>query len=304
MGRGVRVFQVDTFTTQRFCGNPAAVVLDAAALSEAELRALADEIGRRDIACVLDPSGPDHDLRLRFFTPRGEADFIGHATLAAHAVLAALGLAPRPRQRHRSGAVEVVRLRSDPPRLELRLPAPRLGRALEAQETSAVLAALGLAPGELEARCPAMLAGDHGTRVLLGLRSADALRGLRPDLPRLSRLSEALGAAGFFPFAVCAATPVLRTEARMFCPAIGIDEDLVSANAHALLGALLLRQGLLPPAPADGSSARLEFLGAQGHHLGRPGEIAVAVWLEQGALQSVSITGDAVLAFATAIEFP
>ena len=45
----------------------------------------------------------DHDLRVRFFTPRREAAFVGHATLAAHAVLASLQLAPRPRQKQSSG---------------------------------------------------------------------------------------------------------------------------------------------------------------------------------------------------------
>ena len=36
---------------------------------------------------VLKPDGPDHELRLRFFTPRTEASFVGHATVATHFVL-------------------------------------------------------------------------------------------------------------------------------------------------------------------------------------------------------------------------
>ena len=95
MASRVRVFQVDAFTAQRFSGNPAGVVLDADALSGAQMQALARELNNGDSAFVLHPDDTDHDLRLRFFTPRREAAFVGHATLAAHAVLACLGLPPR-----------------------------------------------------------------------------------------------------------------------------------------------------------------------------------------------------------------
>ena len=91
MSASVRVFQVDAFTSQRFCGNPAGVVLAADELSEAQMRALARELNNGDSAFLLRPDAPDHDLRVRFFTPRSEAAFVGHATLAAHAVLAHLG---------------------------------------------------------------------------------------------------------------------------------------------------------------------------------------------------------------------
>ena len=52
MGAKVRVFQVDAFTTQRFCGNPAGVVLDAEHLPEQDMRALARELNTGD--CALD----------------------------------------------------------------------------------------------------------------------------------------------------------------------------------------------------------------------------------------------------------
>src|ERR1700690_1442897 len=107
----VRVFQVDAFTSRRFSGNPAGVVLDADALSEAEMRAIAREINAGDTAFVLKPDAPDHELRLRFFTPRGEVGFVGPATLAAHAVLATLpGPVPAGRRQRSAGALVDVDL--------------------------------------------------------------------------------------------------------------------------------------------------------------------------------------------------
>src|SRR3954471_12422334 len=134
MSRRIRIFQVDAFTTDRFTGNPAGVVLDADSLSDSEMLAIARELNNADTAFVLKPDGADHDLRVRFFTPRTEAPFVGHATVATHFVLSRGGVpAPhraggRLRQRQKSGLVDVkVRGEGDTRRIAIRQPAPPLG---------------------------------------------------------------------------------------------------------------------------------------------------------------------------------
>jgi PhzF family phenazine biosynthesis protein len=296
----VRIFQVDAFTTQRFAGNPAAVVLDADGLDDTQMRALARELHHGDSAFVLAPDGSDHDLRVRFFTPRGEIGFVGHATVAVHSVLAALGLPPRPRQKQRTGIVQVSAA-SQPnaaPLIGIRQSAPVLGRQLAAAELAAVLQAVRLPPEALDARLPPCIAGEASTRALLALRDGSALAQLQPELPRLAALSGALGAAGYFFFTLHPAVGDCDTEARMFCPALGIDEDPVSGNAHGMLGAYLFRHGLLPV-----QDARVHFDGAQGHHLGRPGRVTVTLVLEAGRLRYVEISGTAVIVFETRVQF-
>src|SRR3954469_23395323 len=112
MSRRIRIFQVDAFTTERFTGNPAGVVLDADLLTDAEMLAIARELNNADTAFVLKSDGPDHELRVRFFTPRTEASFVGHATVATHYVLSRPDASPagsrgRVRQRQKSGIVDV-----------------------------------------------------------------------------------------------------------------------------------------------------------------------------------------------------
>lgn len=296
MSRSVRVFQVDAFTSERFCGNPAGVVLDADGLSDSAMQSLARELNNGDTIFLLSPDGPDHDVRARFFTPRREAAFVGHATLAAHAVLAQLGLPPRPRQKQSSGIVTVRTQPGVPARIAISQPPPPLGRTLTDAELGAILAALSLEPAELDRSCPAMLAGP-GTRVLLGVASPQSLQRLHPDFGQLTALSAQIGAAGFFLFTLLGSTSERSTEARMFCPAIGIPEDPVSGNAHAMLGVYLLHHGLIMPAAAG-------FEGDQGRHMGRPGR--VQVWFERDGtgLRSVAICGDATIVFATRLDFP
>ena len=95
--RKCRLFLVDAFTQERFCGNPAAVVLDADVLEEQEMRRIARELSGFEVAFVLGSDSPDFDVELRFFSPRREVGFVGHATVAAHYARAmADGALPHP----------------------------------------------------------------------------------------------------------------------------------------------------------------------------------------------------------------
>src|SRR6185503_11391963 len=86
----------------------AGVVLNADPLSDAEMLAIARELNNADTAFILAPDGDDHDVRARFFTPRMEVGFVGHATVAAHYVLTRRReTAERRRQKSKSGLVEI-----------------------------------------------------------------------------------------------------------------------------------------------------------------------------------------------------
>ena len=195
----LRTFQVDAFTARPACGNPASVVLDADALSSEQMLQLARALPGPDSAFLLAPEDDNHDLRVRFFSPSRETGFIGHATLAAHAVLATLDLPPRPRQQHQGGSVTVDRvLAVSPPRIAIHQSVSEIERALPDAELAALLRALALPASALEARCRPEIVGTVGTRVLLGVRDAGLLERLQPDMSALTALSAVLGVPGYF----------------------------------------------------------------------------------------------------------
>jgi trans-2,3-dihydro-3-hydroxyanthranilate isomerase len=74
----------------------------------------------------------------------------------------------------------------------------------------------------------------------------------------------------------------------MFCPALGIPEDPVSGNAHAMLATYLWREAELRPFLA-------QFTGLQGDHMGRPGTVNVRLEVEHGELSAANIGGNAVI---------
>lgn len=292
----VEVFQVDAFTQERFTGNPAGVVLGAEALDDAQMQAIARELNNADTAFVLPPEGADHDLRVRFFTPRSEVPFVGHATLAVHAVLAHRQPMAVRRQAGRNGIVKVTTLPGNTG-FSIHQSPPVLGRALQGDEITQALDALGLASTALDMRCPPRIAGSPSTRLLIALQDGNALATLSPDMTQLSRLSPLLGAAGYFLFTTRPAQPGCEIESRMFCPALGIPEDPVSGNAHGLLGAHLLQHGQLQV-----NQGQARFSGAQGHHMGRPGHVDVTLDVDAtGHCSGVQIAGQAVVVFETRI---
>src|SRR5215469_8531661 len=80
----VPLFQVDAFTTRRFAGNPAAVMLLEAFPADALLQAVAAENNLSETAFIA-PDGDDYQIR--WFTPATEVPLCGHATLASAAVV-------------------------------------------------------------------------------------------------------------------------------------------------------------------------------------------------------------------------
>lgn len=298
MARKIQIHQVDAFTRQHFTGNPAGVVLNADVLEDAEMLAIARELNNADTAFILKPDGPNHHLRARFFTPRTEAGFVGHATVAAHYVLSRRReTTEHLRQKSKAGIVEIeIRGNDDDRRIAIRQSAPPLGRELNDRERLAVLDALALATDDLDLRCPLRIVGAGSTRLMVAVRGPDQLKHLKPDVTRLTTLSAQLGAAGYFVFTLAPQVSGCLTESRMFCPALGIAEDPVSGNAHGLLGAYLAHYGLLH---RDGD--RAAFSGAQGHYVNRPGQVNVELEFVDSRLNGVWIVGQAVSIFETEI---
>ncbi len=207
------LFQVDAFTTRRFAGNPAAVVVLDAFLDDALLQSVAAENNLPETAFLVRAG---ERYRLRWFTPAVEVPLCGHATLAAGAVVAERLEPGRPEVVFdtASGPLTVRRTGSA---YRLDLPA----RTVRPVPTPAALAdALGVVPVETAV---------DGDNYLALLATADDVRALVPDLAAVARLDRtgvvvtAPGDGGY------------DLVSRYFAPAKGIPEDPVTGGAHCAL---------------------------------------------------------------------
>ncbi|MBP9591686.1 MAG: PhzF family phenazine biosynthesis isomerase [Steroidobacteraceae bacterium] len=298
--RKCRLFLVDTFTRERFCGNPAVVVLDAESLTEQEMGRIAREVGSIESAFVIASDSPDTDVDLRFFSPRREVEFLGHATIAAHYVRAIADGIPRGKVRQKSGsAVVEVAVSGHAPALRVAIhqsPAT-FGPLVPDERRGLVLDALGISSASLHPACPMQVMSKANSRLLIGLQSPETLESLQPRMDALMSLTPHVGADGFFVFALSSDGDAPSTEARMFRPVIGVPEDPVSGNAHGMLGVYLLHHGLL--SAGDGQA---RFVGHQGRFVDRPGTVEVTVTASGKRATEVAVAGDAVIVLQSEIS--
>jgi PhzF family phenazine biosynthesis protein len=286
----LRIFQVDAFTHTRFSGNPATVVLDADGQSDATLLSVAQEFPHAEVAFVFAANGPDHDVRLRFFSSHKESPFVGHATVAAHTVLLALGRRGTGvcRQLSGTGVIEVSARDNTPAVIEFRQTLPELDNPLPFKTTLHVAEALRLPATQLHEVMPARIARKGSTRLLVPIADPRSLSGLAPNFDTLISLGTELGVEGFFVFGLIRGAEEMSTESRMFCPALGIPEDPVSGNAHAMLATYLWELGQF-------GKNMPGFTGYQGRQVQRPGQVGVRLEIDQGTLVAVHIGGTAVI---------
>ena len=207
------MFQLDAFTTQRFAGNPAAVVVLDAFPAEAVMQAVAAENNLAETAFLVRDR---ENYQLRWFTPLVEVPLCGHATLASAAVVM---------ERLEPGRSEVVFGSASGPLTAVRT---EIGYRLDfparfsqpAPMPDGLVEALGVEPVELLA---------NAYNYLAVLDSAATVRALTPEpaaLARLDRTGVIVTASGDEGFDVVS---------RYFAPAKGISEDPVTGAAHCML---------------------------------------------------------------------
>jgi PhzF family phenazine biosynthesis protein len=81
----MKTYFVDSFTNQKFKGNPAAVCIAERDLDSTIMQSIATEIGFSETAFIKQIAGNTYSIR--FFTPKIEIPLCGHATLASSKII-------------------------------------------------------------------------------------------------------------------------------------------------------------------------------------------------------------------------
>lgn len=207
------LYVIDAFTSERFKGNPAAVVPLDEWLPASVMQAIATENNQSETAFfVKDHEGTFH---IRWFSPLKEIAFCGHATLAsAFAIFggAAAGSAITFRA-DAVGDLPVTML--DDGRIEMSF--PNRAPAPLACVPPALAAGLSIAPVDVLQNQQAYVAVYESER---------EVRALVPDLRKLTEL-------GPLDVAVTARGDAHDFVSRYFWPANGGEEDPVTGSIHA-----------------------------------------------------------------------
>jgi len=295
--RSYRYLHYDVFTDHLFGGNQLAVVLDGRWLASAEMQAIAKEMNFAETTFVLPGERSDTDVRMRIFTPGAEMPMAGHPTVGSTFALARAGVIPVGCERF------VFGLNIGPTPVSLTWRGTELWFVWMTQlaptfsepiaDPAAAAAALGLPEAAVAGTglpVQDVSCGVPYVMVPLPTRSAvDAVAIDRAALDRLLRLSRG-GSEAVFVFSAERGDDTATVYSRMFAPGLGVDEDPATGSASGPLGCYLVTHKVVPPERAG------SILSLQGVRMGRPSHVHIAIGLEGGAIASVRVGGEAVLA--------
>ncbi|NNG01150.1 MAG: PhzF family phenazine biosynthesis protein [Desulfobacteraceae bacterium] len=213
----MEIFQVDSFTTEAFRGNPAGVCILDEHHDDRLLRKIAMEMAVSETAFI-----SLENMSLRWFTPRVEVELCGHATLATAWVLYCKGII-RENQlvkfNTRSGEL-TVRVKDG--YVEMDFPLIKVEQRSKLDGTKTAL--LGINEHNI------VFYGNAGEKDFFEVESVETLRNIRPDFSGLSNLP----GRGIV---VTSKSNDTRYDffSRYFAPWVGVNEDPVTGSTHCAL---------------------------------------------------------------------
>ncbi|MCX4551438.1 PhzF family phenazine biosynthesis protein [Streptomyces sp. NBC_01387] len=263
------ILRYTAFSADPAGGNPAGVVLDAAGLGTTEQLAIAAELGYSETAFLTAPpeglgGEPGRAYTVRYFSPRAEVPFCGHATIATAVAFA---------ERHgpgdlllatRAGTVPVaVTERDGVLRATLTSVAPAV-LDVTAEDVAEALAALGWSAADLDPALAPRIAYAGARHLVLAAATRSRLADLSYDFDRLAAFMRGLD--------LTTLQLVWRESESVFhvrdpFPVGGVVEDPATGAAAAAFGAYARELGLV--------AADAVLTLHQGADLGRPGELTV-----------------------------
>lgn len=207
----MKQYIVDAFTDKIFSGNSAAVCVLDSFPSEDIMQSIAAENNLSETAFVVKENDRYH---IRWFTPKSEIDFCGHATLATAYVLFNF-YEQDTNTLNFYGQIGAFTVQKSNDMIRMEFPAYKLEHI---EITDTLIEALGTIPH----------AAYKDRDILFVLRNEEEVRDLQPDMELISKLDGA-----------CVAVTAKGTEydcvSRVFAPKYGLNEDPVTGSTHCMI---------------------------------------------------------------------
>ena len=256
----MQAYVMDAFSTGIFGGNQAGVVLPDRPLEDGLMQRIAAEFKHSETAFVKPES--DGSIKLRYFTPAGEVDLCGHATIASFALLRQIGLI--------GDGSRIARTRSGDLRIDVEgktvwmdMAPPALLRTLEESEAAAIYEAYGLTQKDRPEGLMPEIISTGLADIMLPVRDHQTLMAAVQNEQAVKSLSRRYECVGVHMF--CLGDHTCTAWCSNYAPLYDIPEECATGTSNGALTYYLYRRGLLKPGQ--------ENVFIQGEHMERPSEI-------------------------------
>ena len=313
-----QIYIADAFTSNKFGGNPAGVVIlkagesfpddetmrkTAAELRYSEtafIRPLSAEELEKKLESLFEGSGPDvgssrppaglrptdidGGFQVRYFTPAAEVDLCGHATIASYYCLKDAGLCDTGGTYLNSTLAGDLFVDVAGDQILMDMAAPKKISDIRApEELQELYEVMGIDYVDLD-MFPQLISTGLPD-IIMPVASRDVLAAIDPDFPALSALSERYGVTGVHAFALGHEGDKITAYCRNFAPLYDIDEEAATGTANGALTYYLVRAGLI-------RGDRCRFI--QGESMGRRSEVRSVIKRDGNGLQ-IRVGGSAAI---------
>ncbi|PKR56796.1 PhzF family phenazine biosynthesis protein [Thalassospira lohafexi] len=231
---------VNAFVTGNVGGNPAAVVLDADNLSDADMLRIAAKVGLSETAFV--SKSKTQAFKLDFFTPNRRIAHCGHATIATFSYLAKLGRVSEGETSKETvdGPRKIV-IKNGAAYMEQLGPSYRMPSdwADDGVTAADALKSLGIKELDLAQNVSPVLVNTGNNFIVVAVKDGATLRNLKPDFDLISDISEKLDLVGYYVFTTDRDATDKDATTRMFAPRYGIEEESATGMAAGPLACVL-----------------------------------------------------------------
>ncbi len=277
----MKVYVMDSFSDRIFGGNQAGVVLADKALEPAVMQQVAAELKHSETAFVWQT---EEGNRLRYFTPAGEVDLCGHATVAVFALLRRLGRIEDGTHKAltRAGVLE-IEVSGETVWMDM-APPKTLG-ILPEESWEELYGAYGLTLEDRPADLPPEIVSTGLADIMMPVRDHETLLRAVQDERTVTELSRRFDVTGVHMF--CLGEEAVYCS--NFAPLYDIPEECATGTSNGALTYYLYERSLVEP--------ERENLFLQGEHMDRPSRILSRLTVQDGAVR-VRIGGQAVMSLA------
>ena len=277
----MKAYVMDAFSAQIFGGNQAGVALPEAPLSDALMQQIAAEFKHSETAFVQKEA--DGTVTLRYFTPAGEVELCGHATIASFALLRSLDLLQDGlHTAHTKAGDLTIDVAGDTVWMDMAPPV--LLRELPEAEWPALYEAYGLTVADRPEGFVPKIVSTGLADIMMPVRDHDTLMRAVQNAPVVTELSKFYDVTGVHMF--CLGGEDCTAYCSNYAPLYDIPEECATGTSNGALTYYLYLQGLV--------KAGEENVFVQGEHMNRPSEIRSRLKVEGGAV-TVQVGGRAVM---------
>ena len=277
----MKAYVMDAFSTRVFGGNQAGVALPEAPLSDELMQQIAAEFKHSETAFVTPEA--DGSVTLRYFTPAGEVDLCGHATVGSFALLRSIGrIGDGAHTAHTKAGELTIQVAGDTVWMDMA--PPQLLRELTEEELPALYAAYGLTPADRPEGMMPKIVSTGLADIMMPVRDRRTLLGAVQNEAAVTELSRHYDVTGVHMF--CPGSGEVTAWCSNYAPLYDIPEECATGTSNGALTYYLYLPGLIQPGQ--------ENVFVQGEHMFRPSEIRSKLFRD-GEKTTVRIGGRAVM---------